>query len=113
MSDSGTICVYEASIRYRRLGRKRAPLLLSPEAVVAYMEGAFDEDPTVEWFYVILLNIKNRPMGRVLITRGVANATLVQPREVLRPAILANAPTIVAVHNHPLCGALHKGCYVE
>jgi DNA repair protein RadC len=40
-------------------------------------------------------------MRRVLISRGSLNASIVHPREVFRPAILASAASIILVHNHP------------
>ena len=40
-------------------------------------------------------------MRRLLISRGTLNASLVHPREVFRPAILASAAAIILVHNHP------------
>ena len=73
----------------------------SPERVFHYIGGAFDEDPTVEWFFVILLNRKNRPLGRVAVTKGTATAALVHPREVFRPAVLANCSAVIVAHNHP------------
>lgn len=93
--------IFEASIRYSliRLGETR--ILDDAQKVVDYMEGAFDEDPTVEWFYVVLLDTRNHPMARVTVTRGVANSSLVHPRETFKSAILAGATAIVAVHNHP------------
>jgi DNA repair protein RadC len=66
-----------------------------------YMKGAFDEDPTVEWFYVILLNRKNMPIGRTVVSRGSASSTVVHAREVFKPAILTAASGIIGVHNHP------------
>lgn len=93
--------IYEASLKYNVVHEGPLAVVDTPERVFQYMEGAFDQDPTVEWFYVILLNRKNRALGRIAITKGTATASLVHPREVFRPAILANATAIVAVHNHP------------
>src|SRR5215212_6964193 len=52
-------------------------------------------------FYVILLNRKNRPLGRIAITSGTATAALAHPREVFRPAIIGGATAIICAHNHP------------
>lgn len=93
--------IYEARLNYKLVHEGPLTVVDSPERVFQYMDGAFDEDPTVEWFYAILLNRKNRAMGRVVITRGTATASLVHPREVFRPAILAGSTAIIAVHNHP------------
>lgn len=54
-----------------------------------------------EVFHVILLNQKNRPLGRIVVTIGAVGSTLVHPREVFRPAIIAGASSIVCTHNHP------------
>ena len=54
-----------------------------------------------EEFHVLLLNARHEVMRRVLVSRGSLNASIVHPREVFRPAILASAASIVLVHNHP------------
>jgi len=54
-----------------------------------------------EGFYVILLDRKNHPLGRVLVTLGTLTSSLVHPREVFRPAILASAASVILAHNHP------------
>jgi DNA repair protein RadC len=54
-----------------------------------------------EEFHVLLLNARHECMRRVLISRGSLNASIVHPREVFRPAILASAASIILVHNHP------------
>jgi DNA repair protein RadC len=71
------------------------------ELVVEYMRGAFDQWPEQEQFWVILLDRKNRPKGRLMITLGTAANALAHPREVFRPAIIGGATAIVCVHNHP------------
>lgn len=94
--------VYEVKLNYRDTGKKiPSEAINEPEKIVAAMQGAFDEDPTVEWFYVLLLNRKLRPIGRVMVTKGTASAALVHPREVFKAAIVAGASCICAVHNHP------------
>lgn len=35
------------------------------------------------------------------VSRGSANETIAHPREILRPAVLHNAPGFILVHNHP------------
>jgi DNA repair protein RadC len=93
--------IYEASIRYSLKQPGKTTALLTPPLVVEYMDGAFATYPTQESFWVIHLNRKNRPLGRTMISLGTLTGTLVHPREVLRPAILASAAAIVVVHNHP------------
>ncbi len=102
--------VYEITPQYHlvRLGNEEP--LDRPEQVVRYMDGAFAAEPTVESVWVIALNTKFRPLGRVKIGSGILNSCLIHPREVFRAAIMASACSIVLVHN--LCDASHRLCYV-
>lgn len=54
-----------------------------------------------ETFHVLILNAKNNLVNRHMVTIGLADASLVHPREVFRPAIVENASAIVLTHNHP------------
>lgn len=54
-----------------------------------------------ETFQILCLNTKNNLMNRHMITLGLADASLVHPREVMRPAIVESAAALVLVHNHP------------
>ena len=54
-----------------------------------------------EEFHVILLNARNRVIRECLVTRGTLDSSLVHPREVFRPAIIAGAAGLILVHNHP------------
>ena len=58
-------------------------------------------DNDKEKLYVIILNIKNKVIGYSLISMGSLTASIVHPREVLKPAILASAASIIIIHNHP------------
>ena len=54
-----------------------------------------------EHFKVILLDSKNSVMGIETVSIGTVNASLVHPREVLKPALEKSATAIILVHNHP------------
>ena len=54
-----------------------------------------------EHFVVLLLNSKNRLIGINTVSIGNLTSSLVHPREVFKPAILANAAAISVAHNHP------------
>lgn len=54
-----------------------------------------------ETFHVLALNAKNGLIERQMVTMGIADASLVHPREVFRTAILCNAAAVLLVHNHP------------
>jgi DNA repair protein RadC len=93
--------IYEAKLRYELVQDGPREALNTPERVVTYMQGAFDEAPVQEAFYVICLNRKNRPMGRHRVSLGTATSCLAAPREIFRVAVLAGAVAIICVHNHP------------
>ncbi len=65
----------------------------------------------VECFVILLLNVRRRVKGHVLISTGTLDMIHVTPREVFKPAIVASAAGIVLMHN--LCAAAHKLCYVK
>lgn len=54
-----------------------------------------------EFFGVLMLDTKLKPIGDTIVTVGTLDASLVHPREVFKPAIAASAASILLVHNHP------------
>ena len=54
-----------------------------------------------EIFIAAYLDARNRLIGEREISRGSLVASLVHPREVLRPAIRLAAASMICVHNHP------------
>lgn len=54
-----------------------------------------------EYFVVALLDGRHRPIALHTVSVGSLSAALVHPREVFKPAIVANAAAIIAGHNHP------------
>jgi len=60
-------------------------------------------NPDVECFVVLLLTTRRRVKGHVLISTGTLDSTMVHPREVFRPAIVAAASAVVLAH-HPSGG---------
>lgn len=54
-----------------------------------------------EYFEVLALNMKNKPLKRYNVAIGSLNATIVHPREVLKMACILGAASIILVHNHP------------
>lgn len=94
--------VYEAKLVYEATLFEVADVALNkPELVYDYMKDVLEVHPMQEVFYVILLNRKNRPLGRIAVTTGTATAALAHPREIYRPAIVGGATSIICAHNHP------------
>ena len=54
-----------------------------------------------EQLRVLLLDTKNNVLGQRVIYQGNVNSTSLRPAEVLRPAIIESAPSIIVIHNHP------------
>jgi DNA repair protein RadC len=54
-----------------------------------------------EIFKILLLNVRGEMMGRELVSSGLINSSIVDAREVFRPAVRRGASSIVLVHNHP------------
>ena len=58
------------------------------------------EEPE-EYMYMICMTTKNKVIGVFEVSHGTVNASLVTPREVFQKALLANAVSIILMHNHP------------
>lgn len=54
-----------------------------------------------EHFLVLLLNARHEVIGKETVSVGSLNASIVHPREVFKPAVLASAASVVLIHNHP------------
>jgi DNA repair protein RadC len=54
-----------------------------------------------ELFKILLLNVRGEMIGRELVSVGGINFSIVDAREVFRPAVRRGAASIVLVHNHP------------
>ena len=96
-----TMRVYEASINYTLIQLGDDTEVSAPQQVADYLASAFATNPMQESFWVILLDRKNRAIGRVMISLGTLTSCVVHPREVFKPAILASAAAIIVAHNHP------------
>ena len=76
--------------------------IMSPDDV-AYVGREFiriHEEPE-EYMYMICMNTKNKVIGVFEISHGSVNSSIVNPREVFQKALLANAVSIIVMHNHP------------
>jgi DNA repair protein RadC len=76
------------------------PQFLRPRDIAAYLLPQYGSHP-VERFGVMLLDTRHRLLSTRLISVGSIDASLANPREVFREALLASAAAVVAFHNHP------------
>lgn len=77
-------------------------VIRSPEDAVTIGKGFMHihEEPE-EYMYMICMNTKNRIIGVFEISHGNVNSSIVGVREIFQKALLANAVSIILMHNHP------------
>src|SRR2546427_7624405 len=85
-------------LRARTPGARMA--LSSPGDVYAAF-GPLMEDLPREVFRVALLDAQNGLLRDVIVSEGALSASLVHPREAVKPAILESAASLILLHNHP------------
>lgn len=66
------------------------------EAVRAYYRG---EDREI--LSALYLDARNCPVCFHIASIGTLNTTRTSPADLLKPAILSNAPAVILIHNHP------------
>lgn len=54
-----------------------------------------------ESFYVVLLNNSKKVVGYYRVSIGGSTATIVDVKDIFRPAILSACESIIVAHNHP------------
>lgn len=93
--------IYKVSlVRDSSIRTEDRPSLTTPLSVVRMLREMV-KDTDREQFMVIMLDARNRVIGVNVASVGTVSATLVHPREVFKPAIVANAVGIIVAHNHP------------
>ena len=85
--------VREASVEYRRA-------VGSPQEAADIARSLIGAELS-EVVIVIMLDARNRVMGYTEVSRGTVNASRLTARDVFLPALLSNACSVVAAHNHP------------
>ncbi|HEY4247541.1 MAG TPA: DNA repair protein RadC [Lacunisphaera sp.] len=94
------VTVMEISRRVLIQGGSTEPVLNRPDLVMQHFHAQIAA-LSVEKFWVLCLNRKNRLLKQVEVSSGTATSSLAHPREVFREAIRQGATAIVCVHNHP------------
>jgi DNA repair protein RadC len=76
------------------------PQFRSP-AEAAPMLAQYVGDTDLEVSVIAMLTIRHRVLGLHTVSVGCLSSSLVHPREVFKPAILAGSAAILFGHNHP------------
>ena len=88
----------DISVNYPEMDRT----MNRPEQIVRFArEFLRMHEDTEEYMYMICLITKLVMTGVFEISHGNVNSSIVGPREVFQKALLANAVSIVMLHNHP------------
>lgn len=94
------VAAFELGKRFAREGRTNGSSMKSPADIARiFMDEMKHYDK--EHFKAAFLNTKNQILKVVTVSIGSLNASIVHPREILKPAISVSAASIVLVHNHP------------
>jgi DNA repair protein RadC len=72
----------------------------TPEAARSLLAPLFDGRDT-EAFVVLLLDTAHTPIGLSIVSNGGLSASIVEPRQVFKLAVLSNAAALIIAHNHP------------
>lgn len=94
----------EVAVSYRpNLKNGRHPKVTCASDVVKLKWEIFSRDEIEyrEIFAVILLNVRSRVLGVARICEGTTTNVTVDAKMVFQRALLANAASIILVHNHP------------
>ncbi len=94
------LAAFELGKRSASFFEEANPPITSAEDVVKLL-APFMRFLKQEEFRVILLDPRKRLINHYRVSLGGLDSTTVDPRDVLRPAITAQAPYIIIVHNHP------------
>jgi DNA repair protein RadC len=78
-------------------GRPQARVPAEAAAMLAQYIGEVDR----EVFVIAMLTVRHRVIGLHTVSVGCLTSSLVHPREVFKPAILAGSAAILAAHSHP------------
>ncbi len=94
------LAAVELSTRLQESWDEEDIILNTPEKVNQHF-GPRLRNLTKEVFMVVYLNSAKKMTGYDKISLGGANATVVDPPEIMRMSILNRAHTILLIHNHP------------
>lgn len=89
------------------LGRRRMMEQAEEKTVITSSQDLFDYfrprmmDLAVEQCHVLLLDVKHHVLDYQVVAKGGVTASLLDPRVVLRQALLASATSVALCHNHP------------
>ncbi|MCX7796336.1 MAG: DNA repair protein RadC [bacterium] len=91
----------------KRLYREEVDLgvkIKGPKDAVMYVKDYYApylRDLNKEVFNIILLDHRNKVIDNIELSKGSINASIVDPKEIIREVTLKSASSVILVHNHP------------
>lgn len=91
----------------KRLHREEVELgvkIKGPKDAVMYVKDYYApylRDSNKEVFNIILLDHRNKVIDNIELSKGSINASIVDPKEIIREVTLKSASSVILVHNHP------------
>ncbi len=92
--------VVELTRRYLQESLSKANAVNSPDCVKAYLQCHMRNLPH-EQFGCLYLDTQNQVLAFDILFQGTIDSASIYPREVVKQALLYNAKSVIAVHNHP------------
>ena len=88
---------------YREKAEKKRKITNVQDVILYVSEyyAPYLRDAKKEFFNVILLDSRNKPIDHIEISSGSITASVVDPKEIIRGATMKSASAIILVHNHP------------
>lgn len=99
LTDTGkAVLEKDLCVNYPEMDR----IMNSPDKVVKLAKDFLRmHEETEEYMYMLCMNTKLALTGIFEISHGNVNSSIVGTREVFQKALLANAVSIIVMHNHP------------
>ena len=94
------LAICELSVRLSKIKARKRIAFHSPESIALYYMNEF-QSYRQEHLMMLLLDTKNQFIGERLISKGTANASIAEPRDIYSEALRSGAVSIVLIHNHP------------
>ncbi len=94
------LAICELSIRLSKIKARERIAFHSPDSIARYYMNEF-QSYRQEHLMMLLLDAKNQLMGERLISKGTANASMAEPRDIFSEALRMGALSVILIHNHP------------
>ena len=101
MSEKYEVATFSIKLVKDGVGYYAHPAVSCSEDAYDILREYIGDDADREYLVVLLLDIKNHVRGINTVSIGSMTASVMHPREIFKPAVLASAGAILLGHNHP------------